>query len=110
MTLQAVEAGDIGVALLFTIDPNISAQHLVVLADDRGLRSAENITPLVGRDVIVRYGPGVVALLNVVSALLDAGTLRALDARVALAGQDSGLVACRWLRAQGLTLAGGDVQ
>ena len=71
MTLQAVEAGDIGVALLFTIDPNIPARHLVVLADDRGLRSAENITPLVGRDVIVRYGPGVVALLNVVSALLD---------------------------------------
>ena len=34
MTLQAVEAGDIGVAPLFTIDPNSPAQHLVVLADD----------------------------------------------------------------------------
>jgi osmoprotectant transport system substrate-binding protein len=109
MTLQAVKAGDIGVALLFTTDPNITAQHLVVLAEDRGPRSAENITPLVGRDVIVRYGPGLVALLNVVSDLVDTGTLRALDARIALAGQDPRLVAGSWLRAHGLTLAGGDV-
>ena len=108
MTLQAVEAGDIGVALLFTTDPGIPAQHLVVLADDRGLRSAENITPLVGRDVIVRYGPNLLVALNTVSALLDTGPPRALHARVAL-GHDARLVAGSWLRAQGLTLAGGDV-
>ena len=61
LTLQALEAGNIGVALLFTTDPDIPARHLVVLADDRGLQPAENITPLVRRDVIVRYGPNLVA-------------------------------------------------
>ena len=106
LTLQALEAGYIGVALLFTTDPGIPARHLVVLADDRGLQPAENITPLVGRDAIARYGPRLLATLNKVSALLDTGTLRALDARVELAGQNARLVAGSWLRAHGLIPAG----
>ncbi len=96
--------------MLFTTDPSIPARHLVVLADDRGLQPAENITPLVRRDVTVRYGPNLVAVLNRVSALLDTGTVRALDARVELAGQDPRLVAGSWLRAQGLIPAGGDAR
>ena len=64
LTLQALEAGNVGVALLFTTDPAIPARHLVVLADDRGLQPAENITPLVRRDVVVRYGPHLVAVLE----------------------------------------------
>ena len=109
LTLQALEEGDIGVALLFTTDPDIPARHLVVLADDRGLQPAENITPLVRRDVIVRYGPSLVAVFNRISALLGTGTLRALDARVELAGQDPRLVAGRWLRAHQLIPEGGAV-
>ena len=57
LTLQALQAGDIAVALLFTTDPNISAQHLVVLADDRALQPAE-LTPVVRRDVVARTAPG----------------------------------------------------
>jgi osmoprotectant transport system substrate-binding protein len=110
LTLQALEAGYIGAALLFTTDPDIPARHLVVLADDRGLQPAENITPLVRRDVIVRYGPSLVAVLNRVSALLDTGTLRALNARVELAGQNPRLVAASWLRTHELIPAGGDVR
>jgi osmoprotectant transport system substrate-binding protein len=107
LTLQALEEGDIGVALLFTTDPDIPARHLVVLADDRGLQPAENITPVVRRDVIARYGPNLLAALNAVSALLDTGELRGLDAQVELAGQDPRLVAGRWLRAHGLIRPGG---
>ena len=107
LTLQALEEGDIGVALLFTTDPDIPARHLVVLADDRGLQPAENITPVVRRDVIARYGPNLLAVLNKVSALLDTSALRALDAQVELAGQDPRLVAGRWLRAHGLIRPGG---
>jgi osmoprotectant transport system substrate-binding protein len=106
LTLQALEAGYIGVALLFTTDPDIPARHLVILADDRNLQPAENITPLVRRDAIARYGPHLLAVLNSVSALLDTGTLRALDARVELAGQNPRLVAGSWLRAHGLIPAG----
>ena len=102
LTLQALQAGDIDVALLFSTDPSISARHLVVLADDRRLQPAENITPLVSRDVVARYGAGLVAALNAVSARLDTLTLRALDARVETHGQDPRQVAESWLRTQGL--------
>jgi osmoprotectant transport system substrate-binding protein len=109
MTLQALVAGYIGVALLFTTDPNIPARHLVVLADDRGLQPAENITPLVRRNVIARYGPRLLAVLNRVSAVLDTSRLRALDVRIELEGQDPRRVASGWLRAHGLIPAGGGV-
>jgi osmoprotectant transport system substrate-binding protein len=102
LTLQALDAGDIGAALLFTTDPGITARHLVVLADDRGLQPAENITPLLRTDVIARYGPNLLAALNTVSALLDTGTLRALDAQVELDGHGPRSVARVWLRAHGL--------
>src|SRR5262249_51526552 len=42
LTRQALLAGDIDVALLFTTDPTIVAGHLVVLADNRRLQPAEN--------------------------------------------------------------------
>ena len=90
LTLQALTAGYIGVALLFTTDPSIPARHLVVLVDDRGLQPAENITPLVGRDAIAWYGPRLLTALNKVSAVLDTGTLRALDARVETGGRTPG--------------------
>ena len=102
LTLQALEAGYIGAALLFTTDPSIPAHHLVALADDRELQPAENITPLVRTDAIVRYGPRLLAVLNRVSARLGTGALRALDAQVELAGRSPRLVAGRWLRAHGL--------
>jgi osmoprotectant transport system substrate-binding protein len=107
LTLQALEEGDISAALLFTTDPDITARHLVILADDRGLQPAENITPLVRRDVITRYGPDLLATLNTVSALLDTGELRALDAQVELDGQGPRSVARAWLRAHGLIRPGG---
>jgi osmoprotectant transport system substrate-binding protein len=110
LTLQALQAGYIGAALLFTTDPGIPARHLVVLADNRKLQPAENITPLVRRSAIERYGPRLLGVLNKVSALLDTVTLRALDARVELAGQNPRRVAGSWLRTHGLIPQGGEVR
>ena len=110
LTLQALEAGYIGAALLFTTDPSIPAHHLVALADDRGLQPAENITPLVRTAAVARYGPRLLAVLDRVSARLDTGALRALDAQVELEGQKPRLVAGRWLRDRGLIPAAGGAQ
>ena len=107
VTLQALEAGNIGVALLFSTDPAITADHLVVLADDRGLQPAESIVPLVRRSVAVRYGPRLLAALNTVSARLTTSSLRALDAQVQLRGEDPRLVAENWLRTHRLASMGG---
>jgi osmoprotectant transport system substrate-binding protein len=109
LTLQALTEGTVDIALLFSTDPSIPARHLVVLADDRGLQPAENVTPLVTRDVIARYGASLVDVLNSVSARLDTLSLRALDALVEIRGQDPRQVADSWLRAHGL-ISRGDVR
>ena len=106
LTRQALESGDIGVALLFTTDPAIQARHLVVLTDNRGLQSAENIVPVLRRATADRYGAGLVAALDAVSARLSTAVLMALDAQVELNGQDPRTVAERWLRDQGLLRSG----
>ena len=109
LTLQALRAGDIAVALLFNTGPNISAQHLVVLADDRALQPAENITPVVRRDVVARYGTRMLTLINAVSARLTTGSLRSLNAQAVLDGRRPRSAAEAWLRAQGLMQTGGVV-
>jgi osmoprotectant transport system substrate-binding protein len=102
LTLQALDAGQIGAALLFTTDPGIAARHLVILTDSRALQPAENITPLVRRSTIERYGPRLLATLDAVSARLTTDTLRYLNGRVQLAGMNPRTVASGWLRAQAL--------
>jgi osmoprotectant transport system substrate-binding protein len=102
LTLQALDAGQIGAALLFTTDPGIPARHLVVLEDNRALQPAENITPLIRRSTVERYGPRLLATLNAVSARLTTATLLHLNERVQLAGLKPQTVASGWLRAQAL--------
>ena len=102
LTLQALTGGDINVALLFTTDPAIRSQHLVVLADDRNLQPAQNVVPVLRRATVDRFGDGVLAALNALSARLSTAALTALDTQVQLDGRAPRAVAERWLQAQGL--------
>lgn len=102
LTRQALIAGDVSVALLFTTDPAIKTRHLVVLADNRGLQPAENVVPVIRRETAVRYGEGLLAALDAVSARLSTSGLAALDADIQLGNADPRTVARHWLRAQGL--------
>jgi len=106
LTLQALTAGDIDVALLFTTDPAIRARHLVVLADNHDLQPAENIVPVLRRATARRFGPGLLAALNALSARLSAAALAGLDAQVGRDGRAPRVVAERWVRAQGLAGSG----
>src|SRR5690349_1456380 len=106
LTRQALTAGDIDVALLFTTDPAIRARHLVVLADNRDLQPAENIVPVLRRATAHRFGPGLLTALNALSARLSAVALAGLDAQVMLDGRAPRVVAERWIRAQGLAGSG----
>ena len=101
VTLQALEDGNVDLALLFTTDPAIGGP-LVELADDRGLQPAENVTPLVRRDVLDRWGPGVAAQLDAVSRRLTTTDVRHLNALIAGGKQSVPAVAEQWLRTEGL--------
>ncbi|HEX6580632.1 MAG TPA: ABC transporter substrate-binding protein [Actinomycetota bacterium] len=105
LTLQALRSGGIDVALLFTTDPAIVSERLVVLTDDRGLQPSENITPLLRREVLSTYGEGVVPTLDAVSALLTTSDLRAMIGRV-VGGSTAREVAASWLREHRSALEG----
>ena len=109
LTRQALAAGDISVALLFSTDPAIKTQHLVVLADNRGLQPAENVVPVLRQAIAERYGAGLLAALDAVSAHLSTAGLAGLDADVELDHGDPRTVAERWLRAEGLAGSGATV-
>lgn len=105
LTLQALRSGGIDVALLFTTDPAIVSERLIVLTDDRGLQPSENITPLLRRAVLSTYGEGVVQTLDAVSMLLTTSHLRAMIGRVA-EGSTAREVAASWLREHRSALEG----
>jgi osmoprotectant transport system substrate-binding protein len=101
ITLQALLRGDVDVALLFTTDPAITQEGLVELVDDRHMQPAENVTPLVRTEVVDRWGPGLVTVLDDVSRQLTTDTLRQLNADVA-SGTATEAVAAAWLAAEQL--------
>ena len=103
LTVQELEAGQIDVALLFTTDPHL--RNLVVLRDDRRLQPAENVIPIVRRQVLARYGPQLTVLVDRVSSRITTSELQALVGRVVLSGQTAAAVAARWLAGQGLVSA-----
>ena len=106
LTRQALTAGDINVALLFTTDPAITARHLVVLADNRSLQPAENVVPVLRRATANRYGPGLLAALDALSTRLSTAVLTTLDTQVELDRRAPSTVAERWLQAHGLAGSG----
>jgi osmoprotectant transport system substrate-binding protein len=109
LTLDALRTGRVEVALLFTSDPAIEANRLVVLRDDLGLQPAENVVPVVRAAALQRYGPGVADGLDWVSGRLDTDALRELNGLVALVGDTPAEAAQEWLGRQGVEPSTGQV-
>jgi osmoprotectant transport system substrate-binding protein len=103
ITVSALRAGTVDVALLFTTDGAIAENDFVLLVDDRGLQPAENVTPVVRAEVIESYGGGFVRLVDSVSELLTTADLRELNARVTVGGELPSEVAAAWLAEHGLS-------
>jgi osmoprotectant transport system substrate-binding protein len=100
VTHQALRGGGVHVALLFTTDPDLD--EYVELADDEGLQPAENVTPLIRREVVERWGPGVIGVIDAVSRRLRTDTLRQLNAADAVepGSADVAAIVADWLTAE----------
>lgn len=96
ITAEAVQRGTVDVGVLFTSDGSLAEHGLVLLQDDRRLQPAENVTPLVRRDALERFGPELIEVIDAVSAELTTAELRALNALVS-GGADPGEAAEAWL-------------
>ena len=98
VTAAALGTGEIDVGMIDTTDPNLVKADLVQLADDRNLQPADNVVPVLRREVVDAYGPRLVRLLNDVSAQLTTFELTRLNLQVA-DGQPAADAAAAWLRA-----------
>jgi osmoprotectant transport system substrate-binding protein len=102
-TAAELETGEIDVGMIDTTDPNLVKNDLVQLADDRNLQPAENVVPVVRREVVDAYGPALVRLLNAVSAQLTTPDLTRLNLQVD-DGRPAPDAAAGWLRAHTIIL------
>lgn len=100
--ITALEQGVVDVAVVFTTDAALGTGDVVLLADDRHLQPAENVVPVVSRQVVERYGKRLTSALDAVSAKLTQNALVFLNWRVTVGGKDAAAEAQGWLERAGL--------
>jgi len=105
VTVNALKRGQVDAADLFTTDPAIEANDLVILEDPKSNFAAQNIVPIVSKD---KATDGVTEVLNAVQAKLTTEGLGELIGKVANDKEAPDAVAKSWLsealKAQGATI------
>jgi osmoprotectant transport system substrate-binding protein len=91
-----VDAADV-----YTTNPDIKSDHLVVLSDPKGLFRAENVLPLVYKPAL-QANPRIAIILNYVSVRLNQAQLLQLNARAAQPGASLTRIASDWVQRNGL--------
>ena len=99
LTLRALLDGQIDAGNLFTTDPNIAANDLVVLDDPKSLFAAQNVVPLVRTDVL---NDTIETTLDKVSEALDTDNLGEMVKRVVIDKEDPETVAADFLKQENL--------
>ncbi len=99
LTVQALTSGQIQVGLLLTSDPVIAVNDYVLLQDDRQLQLADNLIPVVRKDII-DANPGVADVLDTVMSRLTQAELTALNRAVTVDLKPVPDVARDWITAQ----------
>lgn len=94
LTIAALEDGTIQAGDVYTTDPSVAKYHFVALADPLHLFPAENVTPIVNRNVAT---PTVVKTLNAVSAALTTSDLVQLVGAVENDHVDPGTAASQFV-------------
>ncbi|HAQ59784.1 MAG TPA: glycine/betaine ABC transporter [Microbacterium sp.] len=97
-TVENLVAGTVDVANVFTADPRIQTQNLVVLDDPEGLFLASNVVPLVNADV----ADEIADVINAVSDALTAEALVALNVQSTEEEMSPDEIASQWLEENGL--------
>jgi len=96
---EALESEQIDVARVFSTDPPIGENDLVVLEDDMGLNPVQNVIPVGSADLDTQ---DVADVVNAVSAALTTETLIDLNARAIIDKEDAKDVAADFLEQEGL--------
>ena len=102
MTIKAAAQGTSGVnaAMAYGTDGALAALGLVILDDPLGIQPVYAPAPIVRADVLARF-PTIKDALAPVFRSLDTSTLQALNAKIAIDGQDAKQVAATYLKDKG---------
>jgi osmoprotectant transport system substrate-binding protein len=87
--------------MAYGTDGAISALDLHLLEDTKHAQMVYEPCPVVRQPVLDAY-PAIPGLLNPAFAALDGATLRQLNAKIAVDGQEVDAVATGWLKEKGL--------
>jgi osmoprotectant transport system substrate-binding protein len=101
LTVAALKKGSIDVGLLFTTDPAFVVNGFVRLEDDKGLQGADNVVPILRKDVADAYGTDLKTLIDSISAKLTTDEVIQLNKKVQVDKEDSADVAHAWLQTNG---------
>ncbi len=97
-TLDALLAGEIDVADVYTADPAFQTQDIVALEDPENMILASNVVPIASKDVATDISE----TINAISAALGADDLVALNVQSTVDQMSSTDIAKKWLEDNGL--------
>jgi len=98
---QYLLSGRADASEVFTTDPQIAHDNLVVPTDNLGLFPADHVAPVI-RDSALKAYPQIKSILNKLAPLLTTTTMRQLNAKVDIGHQDHATVAKNFLKSHGL--------
>ncbi|MET4099702.1 osmoprotectant transport system substrate-binding protein [Agrococcus sp. UYP10] len=98
LTVRALQDGDVQLAILYTAQPEIAENDLVVLEDTEGLFLSSNVVPVASD----RVDEEAQAVVNEISAALTSDELIELNRRSTVDQSPAADIAAAWLEEQGL--------
>lgn len=99
LTVKALQDGDVQLAIIYTADPTIQDNDLVVLDDPAGLFLASHVVPLASDDIDDKAA----TIINEISAAMTPEELVALNARSVGEQLPAATIASDWLTEHDLT-------
>jgi osmoprotectant transport system substrate-binding protein len=99
VTINAITGGQVQIGLVFSSDGVVQSKKLVILTDDKHLQNADNILPLLRKQVA---SPDAQAVLDKVDQALTTEELQQLNAQVGVDKEDPSDVATQFLQSKGI--------
>ncbi len=100
---DALDSGEVDVAVLFSTSGIIADRDYTVLEDTEGMLAADNIVPVFTDEVADAYGEDFLALVNEVSAAITTELLTEANARFDIDAEDADVIAEDFLADNGLS-------
>jgi osmoprotectant transport system substrate-binding protein len=93
----SLNEGAIDVAVLFSTDGRLADEDWVVLEDDKNLAAADNIVPVLTKELVDAYGDALTTVLNNISAELTTDDVIEMNKRYDIDKDDAEDIAADWL-------------